>query len=230
MIALTIPRPPMAVLPDTPDTRLLVDLTSYASDLSEASHALDCALHAGEGSELWMPLTSHAVTAYVRPFILSNVRKRLDEMPGIAPMPAALQPIHRVIREYRNTTIAHSQSNLSLPLPVAFLDSQGKGADVAGWSLSHTMPMALAEQFADLIAAVEDMLDLATQPVLERLRSWLKDQTPEKINGWPFPEILQAADTDFTASERRRRTPRFTTYWRSEQQHDEDPACQNPLP
>ena len=177
-----------------------------------------------------MPLTSHAVTSYVRPFILSNVRKRLDEMPGIASMPAALQPIHCVIREYRNTTIAHSQSNLSLPLPLAFLDSKGKGVDVAGWSLIHPMPLALAEQFADLVAAVEDMVDLATQPVLERLRSWLKDQTPERINGWAFPEFLHAADTDFTASERRRRTPRFTTYWRGEQQRDEDQHCKNPLP
>ncbi|MDQ0925671.1 hypothetical protein QF038_004179 [Pseudarthrobacter sp. W1I19] len=83
---MTISRQPLAVLPDTPDTRLLTELTSHASDLSEASHALACALGAGEGSELWIPLTSHAVTAYIRPFILSNVRRRLDEMPEIPPM------------------------------------------------------------------------------------------------------------------------------------------------
>ncbi|MGO4435096.1 hypothetical protein AB4Y88_17945, partial [Paenarthrobacter sp. RAF9] len=88
-----------------------MDLTSHANDLSEASHALACALGAGEESELWMPLTSHAVTAYIRPFIFSNVRSRLDEMPGIPAVPAAHQAVHDIIRKYRNTTIAHSQSN-----------------------------------------------------------------------------------------------------------------------
>ncbi|SEP85366.1 hypothetical protein SAMN05444745_102211 [Arthrobacter sp. OV608] len=217
----------MAALPDTPDTRLLADLTSHASDLSEASHALGCALSAGEGSELWMPLTSHAVTAYVRPFILSNVRKRIDEMPGVPPIPAALQAVHGVIRKYRNTTIAHSQSNLSLPLPVAFLDSQGKGVDVLGLSLIHPMPLALAEQFTGLIAVVEGMVEMATEPVLARLRSWLSDQTPEIISGWEFPEFLDAADSDFTASQRRRRTPRFTAYWRVEQWSDEKLTSEN---
>lgn len=85
---LRIPRPPIAVLPDTADTRLLVELTSHAGDLSEAAHALSCALTEGEGWELWMPLTSHAVTAYIRPFIHSNVRSRLDEMSGVPAIPA----------------------------------------------------------------------------------------------------------------------------------------------
>ena len=139
---MTIPRPPIAVLPDTADTRLLVDLTTHANDLSEASHTLACALSAGEESELWMPLTSHAVTAYIRPFIFSNVRRRLDEMPGI---------------------------------------------------------------------------------ILERLRTWLKDQAPETIDGWELPEVIHAIDSEFTAAHRRRRIARFPSYWRIEQPGEELP-------
>lgn len=199
-----------------------MDLTSHAGDLSEALHALGCALNAGEGSELWMPLTSHAATAYVRPFIHSNVRTRLDEMPGFPPVPAALQSVHETVRKYRNTTIAHSQSNLSMPLPLAFLGAQGQGVDVMGLSIIHPMPLAVAERFTDLISAVEDAVDMATQPVLERLRTWLKDQSPETISGWRSPELLHAADSDFTASQRRSRTPRFTTYWRAGRWSSED--------
>jgi hypothetical protein len=45
-------QPGYAFLPDMDDTRLLVDLTSHASNLSEASHALTQALEVGEVSTL----------------------------------------------------------------------------------------------------------------------------------------------------------------------------------
>lgn len=127
-------QPGYAVLPDMDDTRLLVDLTSHASDLSEASHALAQALEAGEESPLWVPLTSHAVTAYIRPFILSKVRERLDEMAGIPAMPAALKPVHDLVRKYRNTTVAHSQSDLAVPVPVPVLYATGQVVNVIGVS------------------------------------------------------------------------------------------------
>lgn len=210
--------PPLqiAVLPDTADARLLVDLTSHASDLSEAAHALGCALDAGEGSSLWEPLTSHAVTAYVRPFIVSNVRARLDEMPEVSGLPPNLRSVHDRIRKYRNTTIAHSQSELVMPLPIAILNDEGHGVDLIGVTVAHPMPYAFAQRFAELIAASEDIVDQATQPVLERLRAWLRDMTPEMISGWQQPEIVHAVDADFTAARARKRLPRFTTYGRVE--------------
>lgn len=213
---MTTPPPRMAVLPDTPDSRLLVELTSHASDLSEASHTLVSAFEAGEGSELWLPLTSHAVTAYIRPFILSNVRRRLDEIPEIPAIPPALETLHRVIRQYRNTTIAHSESDLSMHLPVATLDSEGQGVIVMGVSIINQMPMAIAERFADLSAAMEDVVDQATQPVLERLRKWLKYMTPETISGWAQPDVTGAIDLDFSAARKRTSAPRFRTYWHME--------------
>lgn len=52
-----------ALLPDSVESRLLTDLTSHATDLSEAAQALRFAREAGEASPLWMPLTMHAATA-----------------------------------------------------------------------------------------------------------------------------------------------------------------------
>ncbi|MFC8525365.1 hypothetical protein [Pseudarthrobacter sp. NPDC057230] len=165
-----------------------------------------------------MPLTSHAVTAYIRPFIDSNVRNRLDKMSVIPAIPASFQPVHKVIRNYRNTTIAHSQSTLVMPLPVAILDDRGKGVDVMGVSVTHQMPLALAEHFSDLIRTVEDIVEEATQPVLDRLRTWLNAQDPAAIGSWQLPVINEARDADFTSAHRRKRTPQFTMYWRDWEQ------------
>jgi hypothetical protein len=216
--------PPLriAVLPDTPDARLLVDLTSHARDLSEAAHALGSAFDAGEGSSLWDPLTSHAVTAYVRPFIVSNVRARLDEMPEVFALPPNLRSVHDRIRKYRNTTVAHSQSELVMPLPVAIFDDEGHGVDVIGVTLTHPMPHAFAQRFAELISASQDIVDQATQPVLERLRACLRDETPETISGWRQPDIIHAVDAEFTAARARKRVPRFTSYWRVEHLPDHE--------
>lgn len=211
-----MPPPRIAVLPDTVDARLLVDLTSHANDLSEAAHALACAFDVGEGSRLWEPLTSHAVTAYVRPFIVSNVRSRLDQMPEVPGLSPNLRSVHDRIRKYRNTTIAHSQFELVMPLPLAILDDEGHGVDVVGVTVTHPMPHAFAQHFAELISASEDIVEQATQPVLERLRAWLRDETPQTISSWQQPDISHAVDTDFTAARARKRAPRFTAYWRVE--------------
>lgn len=218
------PQPRIAVLPDMPDSRLLVELTSHASDLSEASHTLASALAAGESSELWLPLTSHSVTAYIRPFIHSNVRRRLDELPVVITVPPSLQWLHEVVRQYRNTTIAHSQSNLALPLPVVLLDNAGNPTKVAPVSLINQMPKAFAERFAELVAAMEDAVEHATQPVLERLHAWVKNKTADDIGYWNPPEFVHAAALEFNAGERRTLVPRYTAYWQ------EQLASDAPLP
>ena len=213
---MTSPEPCQAVLPDMPDTRLLVELTSHASDLSEASHTLAHAIAAGESSPLWLPLTSHAVTAYIRPFIHSKVRRRLDEMLDVAAVPSSMKPLHEVIRQYRNTTIAHSQSNLALPLPIAALDSGGLPTKVVPISLIHQMPLAIAEGFADLLDTMENAVEDATQPVLKRLRTWLKNQTAEDVANWDGPNFVHATALEFNAGQRRTRHPRFTAFWQEQ--------------
>ena len=64
--------PTVAMLPETPDSRLLAELSSYLDDVSEASDAIEQALEAGHESPLWQPLTSYAVVAYMRAFAHSN--------------------------------------------------------------------------------------------------------------------------------------------------------------
>lgn len=205
--------PKLVVLPDTPDTRLLVDLTSHANDLSEAAHSLGIALESGEGSELWEPLTSHAVTAYIRPFILSNVRVRLDHMPEFPGIPPELVATHEMIRKYRNAKVAHSQSDLVMPLPVATLDDAGQVLRVWGTTITHQMPWVIAERFAHLLMTMETIIEEVTQSVAERLHTWAQTQTPEAIGRWQGPEITDSIDDDFNAVRDRKRSPRFTTYW-----------------
>lgn len=105
----------VAMLPDTPDSRLLAELSSYSDDLSEASDTIDQALEAGHDSPLWQPLTSYAVVAYMRAFAHSNVRSGLL---AHVPIPDDLLETHHMVRGYRNTTIAQSQSELSMSLPL----------------------------------------------------------------------------------------------------------------
>ena len=212
-MVLPTPHPIVAALPNTADSVLLTDLTSHASDLSEASHALRLALNAGEDDDLWSPLTMHAVTAYIRPFIHSNLRVRLDEMSEFPGIPAELQEVHEMIRKYRNTTVAHSQSDLTMSLAVAILDAGGMVHDVQGWTLLHPMPGTVAERFADLIGRIEAVVEDATHPVTERLRAQVRGASPETIAAWPQPEILAGRDRDFNGARRRTRTPRFTFYW-----------------
>lgn len=213
---MTSPQPRIAVLPDMPDTRLLVELTSHASDLSEASHTLASALEAGESSGLWLPLTSHSVTAYIRTFIHSNVRRCLHEMPDVPAVPSSMKWLHEALRKYRNTTIAHSQSNLALPLPVVLLDDSGEPSNVVPVSLINQMPLAIAERFADLIAVMEDGVEDATQPVLRRLRAWAKTKTAEEVMNWDLPEFHHATALQFSAGRRRTRVPRYTAFWQEQ--------------
>ncbi|WP_411700757.1 hypothetical protein [Conyzicola sp.] len=189
-----LPSHSIALVPDSADARLLVDLTSHATDLSEASHALGLALDARNDSELWLPLTMHAVTAYSRPFAESTVRHRLDTMKQFSGIPAALQPVHDMVRKYRNTTVAHSQSDLVLAVALALLDDRGAVRDVVGVTFTHPMPLVVAEQFAKLVDAVEGLVEEATRPVRERLKKQLGAVPADVVAGWRVPETLAAED------------------------------------
>jgi len=80
--------------------------------------------------------------------------------------------------------------------------------------LDAALAMALAERLSDLIRTLEDIVEEATQPVLDRLRAWLRGQDAAAIGSWQLPVINEARDVDFTSAHRRIRTPQFTMYWR----------------
>lgn len=105
----------MVTVRDPADTRLFIELSSYGSDLSEARHALDLAI---QGDEEGYPyadarayLIGFVVVAYCRTILRSNVRGRITDHIDI---PAELIGIHEQVKTFRNATIAHSQSELSV--------------------------------------------------------------------------------------------------------------------
>lgn len=124
----------LGVLPDSPDARRLVELSSHLNDLSDADHALSTALQLAEDDPLWPALTGYAATAYMRAFLHSQVRRPLPEIIGI---PAERVALHDTIHKFRNTTVAHSQSELVMALPLAVLNESGTVRVVTDMVFSH---------------------------------------------------------------------------------------------
>lgn len=200
----------VAMLPDTPDSRLLAELSSYSDDLSEASDAIDQALEAGHDSPLWQPLTSYAVIAYIRAFAHSNVRSGLL---AHIPIPDDLVDTHDMIRGYRNTTIAHSQSELSMSLPLATLTSEGAVSQVIPITIRHNLPQTTARRIAETVDRMSGLVSEMIKPLAERMTAEYQDASPDAVAAWPVPDLDHEHAAEFTAQSRRRRQPRFVAYW-----------------
>ncbi|WP_454138197.1 hypothetical protein [Microbacterium paulum] len=200
----------VAMLPDTPDSRLLAELSSYSDDLSEASDAIDQALEAGHDSPLWQPLTSYAVIAYMRAFAHSNVRSGLLAR---VPIPDDMVDTHDMIRGYRNTTIAHSQSELSMSLPLVTLTPEGTVSQVIPITIRHNLPQTTARRIAEAVDRMSALVSETIKPLAERLTAEYRDATPDAVAGWPVPDLDHKHADRFTAQSRRRRQPRFVAYW-----------------
>lgn len=212
----------LALLPDSPDARALVELSSHLNDLSDAEHALSAALEVADDDPLWPVLTGYATTAYMRAFLPSQVRRRLLELVQIPPEHLSL---HETIHKFRNTTIAHSQSELVMILPLAVLNESGTIRAVTDMVVSHHLPRRTAEAFAVLIADVLDLVEHAAQELREQLRKRYADTDAATIASWPDPEIRHDLDDAFTAATKRRRNPAFTLYWRQDISPAGDPAA-----
>ena len=200
----------VAMLPDTPDSRLLAELSSYSDDLSEAGQAIDQALEAGHDSLLWQPLTSYAVIAYMRAFARSNVR------PGLlahVPIPDDMVDTHDMIRGHRNTTIAHSQSELSMSLPLATLTPEGTVRQVIPITIRHNLPQTTARRIADAVDRMCALVAEKIEPLAERMTAEYRDASPGRVADWPVPDLDHEHADRFNAQSTRRRQPRFVAYW-----------------
>ena len=101
--------------PDSPETRLFVELSDFAGgDLSPAATALGLATEFYERDEVDSAgfLVDSAAVAYCRSFVTSSVRGTRSLNSHLA-IPAKFAALHQTLRAYRNTTVAHSQSDLS---------------------------------------------------------------------------------------------------------------------
>lgn len=204
-------------VPDSADTRLFIELSSYGADLAEARHALDLAIKSrGEGAELedaGAYLIASAVLAYCRTYFPSNVRKPMTDHIAI---PDEHLDVHRLVGAFRNTTIAHSQSNLAATFPLGVLDAATlRVRDVTAPTVSQTLPPPLVERFRGLVETVDGLLFQVTEPVRQRLVKQLSGSDLAKlVNEDGQLRLFDAMDADFAPRTRRRSYPKsYTYYW-----------------
>lgn len=211
------PAAPLVVMvEDSPDARLFIELSSHAADLIEAHHALELALQEHDsGSTLADAspyLVGFAVIAYGRSVLHSNVRGRLTDHVVV---PGHLTDVHEQIKNFRNATIAHSQSELSVTYPTGFLDpSTLEVSHVSAVTMSSTLPIAVTQRFRILVEAMIDQLDQAIEPIRTRLEDGLRQINPDALLAGARPTVLTKAAEDFEPRSKRTRYPtRQTLYW-----------------
>lgn len=208
--------PLVVTVGDSPDARLFVELSSYGSDLTEAQHALDLAIRGKEEGPPMIDASAYligfAVVAYCRAILHSNVRGRLTDHIEV---PAELMEIHNQVKTFRNATIAHSQSELSVTYPVGVLDAQTLEVRfVAGVTVMSSFPWLVVREFRTLVAAMEELLDEAIQPVRARLERQLRRMDPRILAARAKPKVLEKFAGDFNPRTRRPPYPTsHTVYW-----------------
>ncbi len=216
----------MVSVRDCEDTRLFIELASYGSDLAEAGHALDLAIQGDdqEGSdfaEARAYLIGFAVVAYCRTILHSKVRRPLTDHVDV---PAELQETHQQVKSFRNATIAHSQSELTVTYPVGVLDSATLDlVYVAGATVISTLPRAVVQRFQTLLEAMDDLVDAALEPVRARLEATMRQVDPRALLADPRPTVLEKFEDEFNPRTTRRPYPTsHTIYWQQISQ-DGDP-------
>lgn len=206
----------MVAVADSPDARLFIELSSYGSDLTEASHALDLAM---QGLEDGSPLADasayligFAVIAYCRTFLPSNVRRPLTEHVRV---PTEFAKVHEQVRTFRNATIAHSQSELSVTYPFGFLNPATlEVAHLSGVTISSTLPVYVLHRFRRLVDVMTKQLDAVIDPVRSRLESNLRKTDVHLLLAGPRPELPARFPEDFNPRSKRAPYPSGQTlYW-----------------
>ncbi|BCW72421.1 hypothetical protein [Arthrobacter sp. NicSoilB8] len=114
-------------------------------------------------------MIAFAVVAHCRTHFHSNVRKPLTDHSAI---PDELCDIHRLVGAFRNTTTAHSESNLATTFPVGFLDAAT--LRVPDVTAVQTLPPPLVERFRELVETVDGPHFQVTEPVRHRLVEQLR--------------------------------------------------------
>jgi hypothetical protein len=209
--------PVIVMLQDSPDAQLFVELSSHAADLVEARDAVQLAARLrGEGSEsadAGVYLIGCAVVAYCRTVLHSHVRGLLTDHVEI---PVELAATHEAIRLFRNATIAHSQSELSVTYACGLLDGSTLHVlDVAALTVNNPLPWTVVEQFQQLVATMQELLDDAIAPVRALLATNLMqaDRAAMVAKG-AKPRVLTKLAQEFNPRTKRPGYPTsHTVYW-----------------
>lgn len=210
--------PPLVVVQagDSLESRLFIELSSYASDLGEAGDALDLAIQGSEKRSLFSDASRHlvglAAVAYCRTVLHSNVRGRLTDHVAV---PDELADVHDQVRMYRNATVAHSQSELAVTYAIGVLDSRTlKVRDVSGLTVMVPPPARMVLEFRGLVEEMERRLDEVLEPVRATLIEMLARMDPTQLRAAARPEIREKWAHEFNPRTRRARYPTgHTVYW-----------------
>lgn len=208
--------PLIVAVEDSPDARLFIELSSYGSDLAEARDALDLAIRgfkAGSAlADASRYLVGHAVVAYCRAVLHSNVRSRLTDHVDI---PDELVDVHERVKSYRNATVAHSQSELAVTYAVGVLHPEPlRVRDVAGLTVVVPLPNRAVYEFQELVDVVARRLDEAIEPVRASLMNRLAGMDRSQLDVALRPEIHEKWAHEFDPKTKRSRYPMgHTVYW-----------------
>lgn len=207
-------RPLIVAVDDSPDARLFIELSSHAADLTQASDALDWALHPAQDDRLASVkpyLIGFAVVSYCRCFLHSNVRTPLGDHIDVPP---GMIDTHESMMAFRNQTIAHSQSELTVTYPVGVLDAETMELQyVSAVTVAGTLPDTIAKDFARLISAVLDLLEEVLDPVRGSLEQNLRAADREALVTVAPRAIDKMADEFQPRSKRARYPTEHTFYW-----------------
>lgn len=127
-------------------------------------------------------------------------------------MPEEFAASHEKIRVYRNTTVAHSQSELVRPAPIAYLDQAGRIRRVGDAVISQHLPRQIARLFAGLIGLVQYTVEECADDIRARLEGRYAEAEPHVIASWPTSVFEAQPARDFSADSRRRLGSVFTHY------------------
>jgi hypothetical protein len=203
-------------LPDSPDARRFVELSSYAADLGEAHAALDLALRGfAEGEPLMSAhahLVGYAAIAYCRVFFPSKVRPSLDARECV---PAEFTELHELITDYRNRRVAHAQSQLSSTFAFIGLDSSGIRPSLIALTPAQELPAAVLTRWQALMDHVSDTIADRQRDVESRIIASLGTVDLDEIRSSPsMPELNVRPTAEFTARTSRGRYPNSYTLFR----------------
>ncbi|MEV1131836.1 hypothetical protein [Agromyces sp. NPDC049794] len=202
------------LLPDSVDGRRFLDLMHFAgAELSPAVAALRLAAECREREEDDMAgfLVDFAVVSYCRAFLSSSVRRPLGENIEV---PAQFAGIHEQVRTYRNTTVAHSQSELATTWPlVVTLASEPGRRRIWAPTLTQPLPPGVVGEFQTLVEAVLEIVETRAEELLLELEA--KIQPPVRLRRASMIDAFPAElERDFTARSHRRPIPtRQTIFW-----------------
>lgn len=196
-------------LPDSPDARRFVELSSYAADLTEAHSAIELALRAFADGEPLADAHAHLVgygaVAYCRPFFSSKVRTSMTRAEYV---PAEFDDLHTLITDYRNRRVAHSHSDLSSTFAFVGVDGKGIRPGVIAVTAAQELPVPSLERWLPLIDHLLDRIDEQLTELESRIVTTVASIDSDVVRSWPsMPTREVRPFEEFSAGNSRGRYP-----------------------